>query len=192
MDDDSESPMRHRHQTSNTNFTVDLSPWIKHLRIYNLKKTHLNSSPCVVKHPQLPDIKVHGANMGSPWVLSAPDGPHEPCYQGGSRISTKRWPWWGTYASPEQFQSRSFYVFVYLSLFFFLCHNSPELTDKWYAPGSSHNVQISTISWPLHYDQLCLQPNITKTHIKTHFICLNISKYSTGHCLLIFNVFWKW
>ena len=30
----------------------------------------------------LPDSKVHGANMGPTWVLSAPDGPHEPCYQG--------------------------------------------------------------------------------------------------------------
>ena len=29
-----------------------------------------------------PDSKVHGANMGPTWVLSAPDGPHEPCYQG--------------------------------------------------------------------------------------------------------------
>ena len=25
---------------------------------------------------QLPDSKVHGANMGPIWVLSAPDGPH--------------------------------------------------------------------------------------------------------------------
>ena len=24
----------------------------------------------------LPDSKVHGTNMGSTWVLSAPDGPH--------------------------------------------------------------------------------------------------------------------
>ena len=23
-----------------------------------------------------PDIKLHGANMGPTWVLSAPDGPH--------------------------------------------------------------------------------------------------------------------
>ena len=34
-----------------------------------------------------PDSKVHGANMGRTWVLSAPDGPHvgphEPCYKGG-------------------------------------------------------------------------------------------------------------
>ena len=34
----------------------------------------------------IPDSKVHGANMGPTWVLSAPDGPHagshEPCYQG--------------------------------------------------------------------------------------------------------------
>ena len=28
----------------------------------------------------IPDNKVHGANMGPAWVLSATDGPHEPCY----------------------------------------------------------------------------------------------------------------
>ena len=30
----------------------------------------------------IPDSKVHGANMGPTWVLSAPDGPHASCYQG--------------------------------------------------------------------------------------------------------------
>ena len=30
----------------------------------------------------IPDSKVHGANMGPTWDLSAPDGPHESCYQG--------------------------------------------------------------------------------------------------------------
>ena len=30
----------------------------------------------------LPDSKIHGVNMGPIWVLSAPDGPHVPCYQG--------------------------------------------------------------------------------------------------------------
>ena len=29
-----------------------------------------------------PDSEVHGANMGPTWVLSAPDGPHDPCYLG--------------------------------------------------------------------------------------------------------------
>ena len=29
-----------------------------------------------------PDSKVHGANMGPTWVLSAPCCPHEHCYQG--------------------------------------------------------------------------------------------------------------
>ena len=29
-----------------------------------------------------PDSKVHGANTGPTWVLSAPDGPQELCYQG--------------------------------------------------------------------------------------------------------------
>ena len=40
---------------------------------------HCYSTYCVVYNP---DNKVHGANMGPTWVLSAPDGPHEPCYQG--------------------------------------------------------------------------------------------------------------
>ena len=30
----------------------------------------------------LPDSKVHGANMGPTWVLSAPCWAHKPCYQG--------------------------------------------------------------------------------------------------------------
>ena len=30
----------------------------------------------------LPDSKVHEAYMGPTWALSAPDGPHVPCYQG--------------------------------------------------------------------------------------------------------------
>ena len=29
-----------------------------------------------------PDSKVHGANMGPTWVLSAPDRPHKPCSRG--------------------------------------------------------------------------------------------------------------
>ena len=32
--------------------------------------------PQCVKKQNYPDSKVHGANMGPTWVLSAPDGPH--------------------------------------------------------------------------------------------------------------------
>ena len=32
--------------------------------------------PRVWKRVYIPDNKVHGANMGLTWVLSAPDGPH--------------------------------------------------------------------------------------------------------------------
>ena len=31
---------------------------------------------CFSQSLQIPDSKVHGANMGPIWVLSAPDGPH--------------------------------------------------------------------------------------------------------------------
>ena len=34
-----------------------------------------------------PYSKVHGANIGPTWVLSAPDGPHEPYYQGNTVIT---------------------------------------------------------------------------------------------------------
>ena len=40
----------------------------------------VNSSQTIIDRP---DSKVHGANMGPTWVLSAPGGPHEPRYQGG-------------------------------------------------------------------------------------------------------------
>ena len=36
------------------------------------------------RYQQSPDNKVHGANMGPTWVFSAPDGPHELCYQQGA------------------------------------------------------------------------------------------------------------
>ena len=42
----------------------------------------LNSKSClrmgkdVTVILSIPDCKVHGANMGPTWVLSAPDGPH--------------------------------------------------------------------------------------------------------------------
>ena len=43
-------------------------------------------SQMVCLHFVVPDSKVHGANMGPTWVLSAPDcspyWPHEACYQG--------------------------------------------------------------------------------------------------------------
>ena len=35
-----------------------------------------------VSMQSFPDSKVHGANMGPIWVLSAPCRPHEPCHQG--------------------------------------------------------------------------------------------------------------
>ena len=44
--------------------------WHLHFRMF-LIFTHINSS--FTNHP---DSKVHGANMGPTWVLSAPDGPH--------------------------------------------------------------------------------------------------------------------
>ena len=43
--------------------------------IYN---THASSRSGTVnqEHINTPDNKLHGANMGPTWVLSAPDGPH--------------------------------------------------------------------------------------------------------------------
>ena len=38
----------------------------------------------VIINLNIPDSIVHGANMGPTWVLSAPDGPHEPCFHGYS------------------------------------------------------------------------------------------------------------
>ena len=36
----------------------------------------LFQSQCLHSYLRVPDSKVHGANMGPTWVLSAPDGPH--------------------------------------------------------------------------------------------------------------------
>ena len=37
---------------------------------------NLSPNPCQAPTQTNPDSKVHGANMGPTWVLSAPDGPH--------------------------------------------------------------------------------------------------------------------
>ena len=37
---------------------------------------YFKKHPCVYDLQNIPDSKVHGANMGPNWVLSAPDGPH--------------------------------------------------------------------------------------------------------------------
>ena len=42
---------------------------------------HLGPNMSMCRLKMYPDSKVHGANKGPTWVLTAPDGPHEPCYQ---------------------------------------------------------------------------------------------------------------
>ena len=48
-------------------FVLEIRPWLRIRDAYS-------------------DSKVHGANMGPTWVLSAPDGPHVPCYQGSNGL----------------------------------------------------------------------------------------------------------
>ena len=45
--------------------------------------------------PTLPDSKVHGANMGPTWVLSAPDGPHVGHMNLAIRAGKTSWYWDG-------------------------------------------------------------------------------------------------
>ena len=52
------------------------------LTISNVTKWYVIIGNQSILEENIPDGKVHGANMGPIWVLSAPDGPHEPCYQG--------------------------------------------------------------------------------------------------------------
>ena len=62
----------------------------------------------------IPDIKVHGANMGPTWVLSAPDGPHDgpmnlairdPYIQQQKRSDSIHWGLWVLFRC---FESRRF------------------------------------------------------------------------------------
>ena len=52
----------------------------------------------VYNSKNVPDSKVHGTIMGPTWVLSAPCGPHEPCYLGLS-IPLPGCPWGRTNGS---------------------------------------------------------------------------------------------
>ena len=46
---------------------------IRHIQRYNDLYKMLNTGNFMY---DIPDSKIHGANMGTTWVLSAPDGPH--------------------------------------------------------------------------------------------------------------------
>ena len=48
--------------------------WIENCVCLNCIQLYLTSTPSTKL--VLPESKVHGANMGPTWVLSAPDGPH--------------------------------------------------------------------------------------------------------------------
>ena len=65
-----------------------------HVLVWKLLYCHWKSfpraQPRIIQHSS--DSKVHGVNMGPTWVLSAPGGPHETCYEGVYR-------WWLTNAS---------------------------------------------------------------------------------------------
>ena len=59
-----------------------------------------------------PDIKVHGANMGPPWVLSAPQGPH---------------------VGPMNLGIRALYIFLYRARGYKLCRVQYILGHHFYA-----------------------------------------------------------
>ena len=51
-----------------------LQLWSAHFKDAKTDKLTLPVFPItILKHP---DSRIHGANMGPTWVLSAPDGPH--------------------------------------------------------------------------------------------------------------------
>ena len=62
-------------------------PWQIHHYIY-AHQHKLLPWACLFNYP---DSKVHGANMGSTWVLSAPDGPHVGPMNLAIRACTKGW-----------------------------------------------------------------------------------------------------
>ena len=61
-------------KTKNNKNCINKIYWSKqNTKLYQCDETSETSSPPLVRYP---DSKVHGANMGPTWVLSAPDGPH--------------------------------------------------------------------------------------------------------------------
>ena len=54
----------------------------------------LNSLVRTVLVNDIPDSKVHGANMGPTWVLAAPDGPHVGPMNLAIRDSLSSYSWW--------------------------------------------------------------------------------------------------
>ena len=54
------------------------------------KHVHLNEPHVSSNIQDIPDSKVHGANIGPTWVLSAPDGPHV----GPMNLAIRDAAWW--------------------------------------------------------------------------------------------------
>ena len=64
------------HSSSSLSYGVSIVKiWGENWPCYNGTTLYLSTQPPTGLHNHLPDSKVHGANMGPTWVLSAPDGP---------------------------------------------------------------------------------------------------------------------
>ena len=65
----------------------------KSLGVQQIFHNHIIISQIILTSGTNPDSKVHGANMGPTWVLSAPDGPHIGPMSLAIRVYALRW--WG-------------------------------------------------------------------------------------------------
>ena len=110
-------------------------------RILNINRTygHLSNGNCAV-----PDNKVHWANMGPTWVLSAPDGPHvgpfEPCYQG----------WLACSLSPNVAMCQWYWLILDQVMNCGLTAASNHATKHWYiVSGMPRNTYKTSLLWKL-------------------------------------------
>ena len=78
--------------TNNADSTVKIMQNI--IYSYNLSYLYFSycNIPATIKLWMYPDSKVHGANMGPTWVLSAPNGPHVGLMNLAIRVIIYRYP----------------------------------------------------------------------------------------------------
>ena len=89
----------------------------------------------------IPDNKVHGANMGPTWVLSAPCGPHKPCYQGYCEVQ------WITRIMHMVCICFALFFVWYMSISpkcFWICFNGTEAIILWTTVNAIITMQHAT------------------------------------------------
>ena len=124
-----------------------------------------------------PDSKVHGANMGPTWVLSAPDGPHVSPMNLAIRVYYSGWAFYSSPCVPD-------ILWPFMCCWQFCLRFQYGEVACWgccYFWVNIHIWQFPTSQWLF----------ITCYHNIANFTVHSVSRAHCTHCMMQYNAFWK-